>query len=289
MNLSLGRTEQAILTNKSGGALAQGDIVIVDSSTASSITTTTTGGYTSGRIGVVLEPNGIANDAAGMIAFAGYVPKINLSGSASLGDLVKTHTVAKQGVRHAAPAASGDFAQVLGTGTSPAALLFGAPIVSLGGSLHSSGTRVDVVNTTTETTALSYSVPGGILGSHGALRVTIQARIIHTVTGTLTIRFKYGGATLLTITVPEGASVADKSSDIFFLLAATGATNTQRVSGRVDMQDAANGIRSRWNQEGTGAIDSTASQTLEISVQWGAASTDLDYDQSFALVEKVGV
>lgn len=125
-NNSLGRTEQAILTNKSGGSLAQGDVVIVDSANAAAVTTTTTSGFINGRIGVVLEPNGIANNDLGMIAFSGYVPKINLSSSASLGDLVKTHTVAKQGVRHAAPAAAGDFAQVLGTGTSPAALLFGS-------------------------------------------------------------------------------------------------------------------------------------------------------------------
>lgn len=127
-NISLGRTEQAILTNKSGGALAQGDVVIVDSSTAASVTTTTTGAYANGRIGVVLEPAGIASNAAGMIAFSGYVPKINLASSASLGDLVKTHTVAKQGTPHAAPSAGGDFAQVLGTGTTPAALLFGSPL-----------------------------------------------------------------------------------------------------------------------------------------------------------------
>lgn len=127
-NISLGRTEQAILTNKSGGTLAQGDVVIVDSSTAASVTTTTTGAYANGRIGVVLEPAGIASNAAGMIAFSGYVPKINLASSASLGDLVKTHTVAKQGTPHAAPSAGGDFAQVLGTGTTPAALLFGSPL-----------------------------------------------------------------------------------------------------------------------------------------------------------------
>lgn len=126
-NIALGRTESAILTNKSGGSLAQGDVVIVDSANASAVTTTTESGYSSGRIGVVLEPNGIANNASGLIGFSGYVPKINLSSSASLGDLVKTDTVAKQGVRHAAPAQTGDFAQVLQTGTSPTALLLGTP------------------------------------------------------------------------------------------------------------------------------------------------------------------
>src|SRR5712692_10500245 len=108
-NTALNRTGVLLLTNKSGGAVVQGDVVIVDSSNAASFTTTTTVGYVSGSIGVVIEPNGIANNASGLVAFAGYVSIVNLSASASLGDLFKTHSVAKQAVRHAAPQVAGDF------------------------------------------------------------------------------------------------------------------------------------------------------------------------------------
>lgn len=111
--------------------MAQGDVVIVDTANLSAFTTTTTSAYNSGRIGVVLEPNGIANNGTGLIAFGGYVPVINLSGTGTAGDIVKCHSVAKQGVRHAAPQVSGDFAQVLGTSATPSALLFGS--VQLGG------------------------------------------------------------------------------------------------------------------------------------------------------------
>lgn len=131
-NTALNRSEVLLLTNKSGGSVAQGDVVIIDSTTAASFTTTTTGAYVAGKIGVVLEPNGIASDAIGLIAFSGYVPKVTLSGAASLGDLFKTHTVAKQAVRHAAPAVTGDFGEVLGTGTSPAAILWGLPVGAAG-------------------------------------------------------------------------------------------------------------------------------------------------------------
>lgn len=131
-NTALQRLTQAILTNKSGGSVAQGDVVIIDSSTASAFTTTTTGGFSNGVIGVVLEPNGIANDASGMVAFSGPVPKVNLSGSASLADLFKTHTVAKQAVRHAAGIQAGDFGIVLGTGSAPPALLWGLPAGATG-------------------------------------------------------------------------------------------------------------------------------------------------------------
>lgn len=146
-NTALQRITQAILTNKSGGAVALGDVVVIDGTTAASFTTTTTSGFVNGVVGVVLEPNGIASNATGMVAFAGPVPQINLSGSASLGDLFKTHTVAKQAVRHAAGIVAGDFGIVLGTGTTPAALLWGLPAGATGaGSGDFSGPGSAVAN-----------------------------------------------------------------------------------------------------------------------------------------------
>lgn len=128
MNIALNRSQVAYLTNKSGGPLAQGAVGIVDPGEAAAFTTTTSAGYIDGMICVVLEPNGIADDAAGLVALSGYVPKINLSASADLGDLLATHTVAGQAAPHASPMASGDFAMVLGTGTSPAAILNSLPM-----------------------------------------------------------------------------------------------------------------------------------------------------------------
>jgi len=180
---------------------------------------------------------------------------------------------------------TGEAGKVVAVNGTEDGLEFVNPSAGSGGLIYSTGTRVDVKNDATEQTVLTHSVPGGSLGSHGALRVTIQARIIHLIVGTLTIRLKYGATTMLTITVPEGTSTADKSSDIWFLLTANSATNAQRASGRVDMQDAANSIRSRWNQEGAATEDSTADKTLAVTVQWGAASNDLEYDQSWAGIE----
>lgn len=142
-NTALNRTGQLLLTNKSGGAVAQGDIVVVDTTTAASFTTTTTSGYVGGSIGVVIEPNGIANNAIGMVAVQGYVPVINLSGTGSIGDMVKTHTVAKQGVRNAAPAVAGNFAQALGTSATPVALLWGIPYFGSGSGVTRSGATTD--------------------------------------------------------------------------------------------------------------------------------------------------
>src|SRR5574341_2447950 len=134
MTTALGRLIQKPLTNKSGGAVAQGDVVVIDTTTAESFTTTVTGGYVSGWIAVVVEPNGIANNALGMVAI-GPVDKITLASAASIGDLLKTHTVAKQATPHAAPAQMGDFGIALETGTTPAAIIWGAPYQALTGAL----------------------------------------------------------------------------------------------------------------------------------------------------------
>ena len=130
MNLSLNRTGVVYLQNKSGGLLAQGDVAVVDASNALAVTTTNTLAYTDSLIVVVMEPAGIANNAIGLFAYAGPVQKINLSSSASLGDLISTSSTPGEGTPHAAPFAGGDFAQVLEAGATPSAILFGVPVIS---------------------------------------------------------------------------------------------------------------------------------------------------------------
>ena len=132
-NIALNKTGTIIKTNKSGGAHVQGDVCVESGSDANAVINDTAGAFVDGLVYVCLEPNGVANNASGQYAFGGYVPKINLSASASLRSFVKTHTVAKQGVSHAAPMIAGDFAMVLGTGTSPAAILFPVKPSGLGG------------------------------------------------------------------------------------------------------------------------------------------------------------
>lgn len=120
-------------TNKSGGAVAKGDVVIVDTSNDHAFTTTTTGQYT-GVIGVVVEENGIANNASGRVQTAGYVALVNVPASVTRGHYLETHTVAKQAVGNATRR-SGSFGQFYTGGTTPTALLFGLTDVSASGSV----------------------------------------------------------------------------------------------------------------------------------------------------------
>lgn len=128
MNTSLNRTGVIYLRNKSGVTLAYGAVAIVDPSNLAAITTTTQEGYSEGMAVVVIEPAGIVDEAIGLCAYAGPVPQINLNASASNGDLVRCSTDAGEGVPHAASMLVGDFAQVIGTGSTPAAILFGTTV-----------------------------------------------------------------------------------------------------------------------------------------------------------------
>jgi len=133
MAMTLGRTETARLQNKSGGSLAHGDVVVVDISNAYGIGVVNILKYIGSRIGVVIEVSGIADNGWGIIAFSGFVSKINLNGSAAIGDWVTTSTTNKLGQPHTGTPPLGAFAQTLEAGTSPAALLLGHQVIVDGG------------------------------------------------------------------------------------------------------------------------------------------------------------
>jgi hypothetical protein len=121
-NIALNRTVIVQLTNNSGGPVAQGDIVIIDTSDNSSFITTNIEGNTNSTIAVIVEPFGILDGNIGAVATQGWVSKINLVSSASIGDFIKTSTTTKKGVA-ATPGDAGIFAQVLESGVSPTAIL----------------------------------------------------------------------------------------------------------------------------------------------------------------------
>lgn len=159
-NYLLNRIAAVIKTNKSGGAHALGDVCVEDGANANSVINDTSGAFADGVVWVCIEPGGVASNAQGFYACAGYVPQINLDASATLGDVVKTSTTTKKGTPHAVPLVAGDFAQVLGAGTSPAAVLF-APnqggVLGGGRTLISSQTPSGVSSVTFSSIAGTYS------------------------------------------------------------------------------------------------------------------------------------
>lgn len=109
------------LTNKSGGAVTSGDVVILDSSNDEAFTTTTTA---SGGIQVGIAQESIASNGVGLVAFSGYVPLVNVAATVSRGDYAYTATTVKQAT-NSPTYVSGAFGTYLKAGTAPSAYLFG--------------------------------------------------------------------------------------------------------------------------------------------------------------------
>lgn len=137
MASTTGRRVVELLTNKSGGALAAGDVVVIDTGNNEAVTTSTAGGVT-GTIGIAQEA--IASNAAGRILTAGYAALVNVNASVTRGNFGKTHTVAKQATDAGGSRAAGAFCQFLTGGTTPTAHVFGLADASTSSSGVPSGT-----------------------------------------------------------------------------------------------------------------------------------------------------
>lgn len=230
-NTALNRTTQALLTNKSGGALVYGDVVVLDNTNSNGFTTTTTAGLSTRGLGVILEPSGIANNASGMVAIGGWVPQINLNTAATVGQFIKTHTVAGQGTPHSSPQVEGDFAVALTASATPPAMLFG----SANGPGGSAGT---VTNTGTLTQYAVIIGNGGVdvtalasLGSSGDVLTSAGAGVAPSFQAPAA-----GGGGLVLLE----QHTASASATLDFTTAITSTYDTYQIEG-VDLVAATNG------------------------------------------------
>lgn len=171
MGSLFGRRLVDVMTNKSGGALAKGDVVVVDTANDRAVTTTTTVGTTR-PIGVVIEENGIANNASGLVQFSGYVPLVNVPAAITRGDYLITHSVAKQATGRTMPA-TGVFGVFLKAGTTPDALLFGSTNKAGIELAYAEFTAVVSPTATTEATANTI-VTAGSFAADGSTAVVIE-------------------------------------------------------------------------------------------------------------------
>lgn len=151
----------------------------------------------------------------------------------------------------------------------------GANITSITRLLNTVTTDVTYSSSTAENNLLSYSVPANTLGTSNVIRVTLHIPTLAvTNTNNWTIRFKYGGTTIASkVYTPTGAN-ASIAGKVEFILAASGATNTQNGSYFLNMGNSnfigtTNAQVQMFSEtaQGTSAIDSTSSQTLAITSQ----------------------
>lgn len=168
-----GRQVVLPLTNKSGGSVAAGDVVIIDTGNNDAFTTTTSAGFT-GLVGVAQET--IASNAVGRVLLAGYAALINVNASVTRGHFGATHTVAKQAASAGAARGTGTFCQFLTGGTTPDGVVY--PVDLLGTSLTNPMNAVgDIIQGTTAgaPARLGAGTAGYVLTSAGAATPLVWA------------------------------------------------------------------------------------------------------------------
>jgi len=110
LDLIRGRQQVIPMTNKSGGACAEGEVVVVDETTDDAFTTTNDEGKKE-VVGIVAEA--IANNAEGRIICSGYAPVLEVDAATARGDWLKTADTDPGKATPTADPAEGSFAIAL--------------------------------------------------------------------------------------------------------------------------------------------------------------------------------
>lgn len=123
-SLEYGASLQVVvsLTNKSGGSVAAGDLVIIGAANDDSFTTTTTASIET-SIGVAQET--IANNATGLIQTHGYCTEVNSNAVSITRGTYLFHSGSAKIATSNATRSAGAFGQALSTGVNPDAWLWG--------------------------------------------------------------------------------------------------------------------------------------------------------------------
>lgn len=147
-----------------------------------------------------------------------------------------------------------------------------------------------VTNSTTETDMLpAVSVAGGAIGVNGAIRVTIIGNVNHAETGNCTIRVYYGATVIASVGLSEGAVSASKNVTIRALVMNLGAANSQRFGTDVVGTDATSGGNGGYTRTNTGTAtaDTSTTDNLKVTAQWGGASASLSFTSYSVFVELI--
>lgn len=215
------------LTNKSGGSVAAGDVVILDASNDSAFTTTSSAdnGLV---IGVAQET--IANNAAGKIQTAGLAT-VNVTGSVARGAYLGTSGTVKLAYAEAGPT-GGTFARALtadsaGAVTALLGPVSGATVRYSRGGAHTNGMSngtayypITLYANSGNATEVNVSSPCPHAAGAVVRRLYIATNATQNAGGSLVFTLmKNGSPAALTVTVPAGTSagvIADTTNSVTF-------------------------------------------------------------------------
>lgn len=166
--------------------------------------------------------------------------------------------------------------------------------------LNRAMTDLTIVNTTTETTLYSFSVPANAMSTNRGIHVTVLADVLqNTLASTATFRVKFGGTTIFADATGSYANGAARRAWFFdFWIGNQNATNDQAGGGIYLPQDITavtaptTGIAGDFSDSSTdgspiivadAAIDTTAAQTLGFTWQWTSAGAATEFRRRMAI------
>jgi hypothetical protein len=162
------------------------------------------------------------------------------------------------------------------------------------GSIFTQTADAAVANTVTETSILgtgsgTKTVAAGAINTIGrTLRIQVRGMIsVNVGSPTLTVRFKVQGVTISTGVIAVNAASSNAFSiDELVTTRTTGASGTFASNGEFSYQDTLNGSPSvGLLQPGTSTTDLTTSKTIDVTVQWSAASASSTITSQVATIE----
>ena len=178
-------------------------------------------------------------------------------------------------------------------GKSTTAVELGAIPTANNKIIHSFATDVNVTNTTDETSLITFTLPGGSLGTNGVLYVRVNLSKIATQGGG-TVNLKcYYGATSIDLFNFTGSGTTEVPGYIDFYITADGATNDQDLTAHIfsSEMNSGGGYSATLNYlyrsaAGTAAIDSNQAQTVKITFKAATAdtATDVNATDGFAVL-----
>jgi hypothetical protein len=161
-----------------------------------------------------------------------------------------------------------------------------------------STTQVDVVNTITETSLYSYSVPGNLLGTTGGLRLFVRGTHLNNSgsAANLAVKVKLGATTIFDTGNSSIGTAANRRQFWLVVTIMNTATNAQdcEMHGHLSVA-AAPTTNAFWSDStsygrspvgfGSTAEDTTTAKTLDVTITHGTAAATISFQKEMVVLE----
>lgn len=165
-----------------------------------------------------------------------------------------------------------------------------------GATVYHSASAQTVSSSTSLTSVLSQSIPAGVIGANGMVRVTIPADIAVAAAETFLIKISLGGTTLFQSTSGSITTTGNYNGTIGFTIANIGSQAVNYLQGEFPSFGSAMGAVTvgrttgsahllAGDSGGTTTVDTSAAVTLDVSIQHSVSNAGNTYNRRAWAIE----